>query len=268
MTLTSTERTQRPVTHTGCWCWTIWTISKHPSGVGRGSKYGYFWGQNRTTMAGSLPVEEPTWKLFYEPYHISLHYAGGVQNVAILPYFTIQYYAIPCNITLYYVRPHNIKQHREELHLCHFLGAPCTMHISGITTENNKKIFSISSRDVRLCGKIFAFVSKYKTENRKFSFSSWNTRINDVNSRTRLKSWNWHPAAKPFVCWEKLSDDPYGVPSIPQSSPDVHISCQNWRKVGISGLPLQKGRSRMQCVWEPGELRGKIVKKKYECDHI
>ena len=33
MRLTSTERTQRPVTHTEWWCWTIWTISKHPSGV-------------------------------------------------------------------------------------------------------------------------------------------------------------------------------------------------------------------------------------------
>ena len=55
-------------------------------------------GQNRTTMAGWLPVQEPTWKLFYEPYHTSLHGktcftvisalsmhpgAGGVQNMAI-----------------------------------------------------------------------------------------------------------------------------------------------------------------------------------------
>ena len=195
---------------------------------------------------------------------ITLRWRGPKCGYFTILYYTIlrnsmQYHAILCKTTQYQATPWRITS-------VSFFGG--SLHISGITTENNKKIFSISSRDVRLCGKIFAFVSKYKTENRKFSFSSWNTRINDVNSRTRLKSWNWHPAAKPFVCWEKLSDDPYGVPSIPQSSPDVHISCQNWRKVGISGLPLQKGRSRMQCVWEPGELRGKIVKKKYECDHI
>ena len=35
-----------------------------------GPKYGYFWVKIGVAMAGWLPVEEPTWKLSYEPYHI------------------------------------------------------------------------------------------------------------------------------------------------------------------------------------------------------
>ena len=63
-----------------------------------GSKVELSWSQNRTMMAGLLRGEDPFWKLFYEPYHTSLHGktcftvisalsmhpgAGGVQNMAI-----------------------------------------------------------------------------------------------------------------------------------------------------------------------------------------
>ena len=90
-------------------------------------------GQNRTTMAGWLPVQEPTWKLFYEPYHTSLHGktcftvisalsmhpgAGGVQNMAIFgSKYTYYGRVVPgrwvppgkclmCHITSHYMAKH------------------------------------------------------------------------------------------------------------------------------------------------------------------
>ena len=79
-------------------------------------------------------------------------------------------------------------------------------------------------------------------------------------SAVQLLCWR-HKSANPFVCWAKLSDDPCGVPFIPQSSTDVHISCQNWWKVGISGLPCKKTDTHIECVcvWEPGKLLGKDI---------
>ena len=71
--------------------------------------------------------------------------------------------------------------------------------------KNGLNIFSISTRILRYNdwnsrsrfearGKILAFVSKYETERRKFSFSPRSTGFNDANSQSCLKSWNRHLA--------------------------------------------------------------------------
>ena len=74
------------------------------------------------------------------------------------------------------------------------------------------------------------------------------THGNAVHCNTlQLLRWR-HKSAKTFVCWAKLWDDPCGVPFIPQSSPVAHISCRNWWKVGISGLPCKKSDTHTACV--------------------
>ena len=83
----------------GRWYWPILSISRCLLWRKGGPKYGYFGGEYRAVMAGLLWGEDPTWKPFYAPYHISLHGwtciwaifdlsmhiygAGGVQNMAI-----------------------------------------------------------------------------------------------------------------------------------------------------------------------------------------
>ena len=88
-------------------------------------------------------------------------------------------------------------------------GAEVNIHLwagkQELGLENGLNIFSISTRILRYDdwnsrsrfearGKILVFVSKYETERRKFSFSPQNTRFNDANSQSCLKSWNRHLA--------------------------------------------------------------------------
>ena len=72
MQLTSTERTQRPVTHTGWRCWTIWTISKHPSGVGGVQNMAIFWVKMGLLWQAGFQSRNPPGNCFMS--HITSHY--------------------------------------------------------------------------------------------------------------------------------------------------------------------------------------------------
>ena len=73
MQLTSTERTQRPVTHAVWWCWTIWTIVKHSSGVGWVQNMAIFMAKTTPRWLGCSRLDRPTWKVSSGSYHTTMH---------------------------------------------------------------------------------------------------------------------------------------------------------------------------------------------------
>ena len=73
MRLTSTERTQRPVTHAVWWCWTIWTIVKHSSGVGWVQNMAIFMAKTTPRWLGCSRLDRPTWKVSSGSYHTPMH---------------------------------------------------------------------------------------------------------------------------------------------------------------------------------------------------
>ena len=82
MRLTSTERTQRPVTHTGWYCWTIWTIVKHSSGVGGVQNMAIFMAKTRSRWRGCSRLNWPTWKVSSSAQcTVCQNHCSGVQYV-------------------------------------------------------------------------------------------------------------------------------------------------------------------------------------------
>ena len=57
-------------------------------------------------------------------------------------------------------------------------------------TETKWQNFSLSSRSLRLGGKILVLVSKHEIERKKFSCSSRSTRLKERKSRSRLEAWD------------------------------------------------------------------------------
>ena len=83
MQLTSTERTQRPVTHTEWWCWTIWTIVKHSSGVGWVQNMAIFMAKTTPRWLGCSRLDRPTWKVSSGSYHTPMHVRACLRTILV-----------------------------------------------------------------------------------------------------------------------------------------------------------------------------------------
>ena len=116
-----TERRAHPNTRDTCGVvvWGHFCPLWVPILAGGGPKYGYFWGQNQASMAGWIQGEDPTWKVFYVPYHTPMHgttlfrptfalsrhlsRVPGVQKWLFIgktfsdPYFPIPPYRVECS---------------------------------------------------------------------------------------------------------------------------------------------------------------------------
>ena len=73
-------------------------------------------------------------------------------------------------------------------------------------TETRWQNFSLSSRSLRLGGKILMLVSKHEIERKKFSISSRSTRLKERKSRSRLEAWDWKKEILDPVSDTRLKD--------------------------------------------------------------
>ena len=73
-------------------------------------------------------------------------------------------------------------------------------------TETRWQNFSLSSRSLRLGGKILMLVSKHEIEREKFSISSRSTRLKERKSRSRLEAWDWKKEILDPVSDTRLKD--------------------------------------------------------------